>query len=79
MYRQFEKDAFVDSRYTPKLVEQLTGMSGDSLRFFLFEVRPDYTFTRQAPDLLFWSWIVRKCRTWRKSKPAIPVIKGSAP
>lgn len=67
MYKQFEKDAFIDSRYTRKLVHRLTGMTGDSLRIFMFKVRPDYEFTRHAADLLFWSWILHKYKAWRKN------------
>lgn len=66
MYKQFEKDAFIDSRYTRKLVHRLTGMTDDSLRIFMYKVRPDYNFARHSPDLLFWSWILRKYKAWAK-------------
>ncbi len=67
-YKQYEKDAFVDSRYTRELVHRLTGMTGDSLRIFMYQVRPDYSFTRHAPDLLFWSWILHQYKAWGKNR-----------
>lgn len=70
MYKGFEEDAFVDSRYTPQLVHRLTGLSKDSLHTFMFHHRPPYAFTRYASQLEFWSWITRNCRKWRDSLQA---------
>lgn len=69
-YKKFEKDAFVDSRYTPQLVHRLTGLRQDSLHTFMFHHRPSYSFTRYASQLEFWSWITRNCRKWRDSLQA---------
>lgn len=64
MFPNFEKDAYIDSRYTPELVTKLTGLTGDSLQSFLFHFRPDYDFTRAASDLEFWSWIKNQYKSW---------------
>jgi hypothetical protein len=64
MYEKFEKKAFIDSRYTQKLVHKLTGLQGDSLRLFISHHRPPYDFTRRASDLVFWSWIKRQYKEW---------------
>lgn len=67
-YPQLEREAFIDSRYTPELVTRLTGLQGDSLRQFLYHYRPDYDFTRHASDLEFWSWIKMQYRAWTRPK-----------
>lgn len=67
MFSQFEKNAFISSRYTPKLVHTLTGLQDDSLRLFMFHHWPPYDFTRHAPDLVFWSWVKRQYQTWIKT------------
>lgn len=64
MYSEFERKAFVQSRYTPRLVTRLTGLSGDSLRLFLARYEPDYDFSRTATDLEFWSWIKIRYASW---------------
>lgn len=66
-YKQFEENAFIDSRYRSQLVQHLTGLSEDSLRQFMLHHRPSYGFTRTAGNLLFQSWIIRQCRSWRDS------------
>jgi hypothetical protein len=67
-FPQLEREAFIDSRYTPDLVTRLTGLHGDSLRQFLYRFRPEYSFTRHASDLEFWSWIKIQYRAWIKPK-----------
>lgn len=67
-FPQLEREAFIDSRYTPELVTRLTGLRGDSLRQFLYRFRPEYSFTRQASDLEFWSWIKMQYRAWTMPK-----------
>ncbi|MGH2645880.1 MAG: carboxypeptidase-like regulatory domain-containing protein [Chitinophagaceae bacterium] len=68
MYPKFEKQAFINSRYTPDLVNKLTGMTGDSLSLFLYKFRPSYELVRTAPDLVFWSWIKIQYKSWIKLK-----------
>lgn len=64
MYPKFEKQAFINSRYTPELVHKLTGLSDDSLALFLYKFRPSYQLARTASDLVFWSWIKIQYRSW---------------
>lgn len=64
MYSEFERKAFVESRYTPRLVARLTGLSGDSLGMFLARYEPGYDFCRSATDLEFWSWIKIRYASW---------------
>ncbi len=66
-YKKFEKEAFVDSRYTPQLVQKLTGLRKDTLRLFMFHHRPTYAYTRYASKLEFWSWITLHYKSWKDS------------
>lgn len=68
MFPKFEQEAFINSRYTPGLVHQLTGLTGDSLALFLYKFRPSYKFTRISTDLVFWSWIKIQYHSWIKPK-----------
>lgn len=68
MYPKFEKEQYVNSRYTPELVHQLTGLTGDSLALFLYKFRPSYELARTASDLVFWSWIKIQYRSWIEKK-----------
>jgi hypothetical protein len=67
-YPEMEREAFINSRYTPDLVHKLTGLTGDSLSLFLYRFRPGYQFTRAAADLEFWSWIKIRYQAWIKPK-----------
>jgi hypothetical protein len=68
MYPEFEKKAFIYSRYTPALVTRLTGLKGDSLRMFLDRYEPGYQFVRQATNLELWSWIKIRYKSWTMPK-----------
>lgn len=68
MFPKFEKQAFINSRYTPELVHKLTGLTGDSLSLFLFKFQPSYELVRTASDLVFWSWIKIQYSSWIKLK-----------
>lgn len=52
---QHEREAYVDHRYTPEVVERWTGLRGDSLAEFIRLYRPSYQFLANAPeyDLLY--------------------------
>ncbi|MDR3715156.1 MAG: hypothetical protein P4L51_20270 [Puia sp.] len=51
-----EQDYYVDSRFSPVRVAQLTHLTGDSLQEFLNRYRPSYSFCRGASnqDMLFY-------------------------
>lgn len=52
-----EQDLFIDTRYTPTLVNSLTGFTGDTLAFFINTYPMDYGFARTASDLEIKMWI----------------------
>ncbi len=65
-YKQHEKEAYIDSRYSPKTVSKVTGLTGDSLKIFMLKYRPPYKFTRHAEELVFKSWILKHYKKWIK-------------
>ena len=54
--RQEEEDYYIDSKFSLSRVSQLTKLSGDSLRIFMWRYRPTYKFCRSAgsQDMLFY-------------------------
>jgi len=50
-YKAYEKEKFVDLKYTPALVSQLTGFTGDTLAHFMNAYPMDFDFARTASDL----------------------------
>lgn len=67
-FSEMEQQSFIASRYTPALVQKITGLKGDSLSWFLYHYQPSYRFARYATDLEFWSWIKIKYKAWTKPK-----------
>lgn len=47
---RYEREAYVDQRYTPEVVERWTGLRGDSLAQFIRLYRPSYQFLANAPE-----------------------------
>lgn len=66
-----EKQAYMDSRYTPDLVTELTGLTGDSLVLFMNAFPIPYDFLRVATELELKMQIKYNYRTWHL-QPAKP-------
>ncbi|MGN6566767.1 MAG: carboxypeptidase-like regulatory domain-containing protein [Flavipsychrobacter sp.] len=56
-FNYWEKQRFIDTRYTPELVESLTSLQGDTLANFMNAYPMDYDFSRNATDLEIKMWI----------------------
>ena len=72
----FQRDMeqrFIDTRYTAALVTTLTGMTGDTLIFFMNTHPMDYDFARHATDLELKMWIRETYRAYLKQQQ--PVIQ----
>lgn len=66
IYVQNEREKYIDSRYTPLLVSQVTGLKGDSLLRFMQKVRPQYDILRVQPSEEFIYWIADQYHAWIK-------------
>jgi len=75
----FQKDIeqrFIDTRYTPALVTELTGLKGDDLVFFMNSNPMEYDFARHGTDLEIKVWIRDNFKKFRPmGSPADSVIK----
>ncbi len=74
-YAKWETQMFVDSRYSPELVMQLTGLTGDSVGNFMNSNPMPYDYARTATDLELKMWIRYNYKQWMKNgaKPPYPV------
>lgn len=48
-FDDFEKEAYINYRFSPEVVTQYTGFHGDTLDNFRFKYRPDYKWLRAHP------------------------------
>lgn len=56
-FNYWEKQRFIDSRYTPELVQALTGLGGDTLAHFMNTHPMPYDYARTASELELKMWI----------------------
>lgn len=72
-----EKQKFIDTRYTPELVTQLTKLEGDELSSFINQYPMDYDYARVATELEIKMWIKYNFQDYlKKGKPPyIPQLK----
>lgn len=74
---------FISLRYTPALVEQMTGLSGDTISAFIAQNPMPYDYARVASDLEVKMWIRTQYRSWKAGQVAAslatPVVKAPEP
>lgn len=56
-YVQRDEQRFIDTRYTPELVNEQTGLEGDSIGHFMYAYPMAYNFARTVSDLELKMWI----------------------
>lgn len=66
-YAKWESQLFVDTRYSPELVTQLTGLTGDSLAGFMNNTPMPYDYARSATELEVKMWIRYNYKQWLKN------------
>ncbi|WP_212006338.1 carboxypeptidase-like regulatory domain-containing protein [Chitinophaga sp. HK235] len=65
-YEEMEREKYIDSRFTPVLVNQVTGLKGDSLQLFMRDNYPDYNTMRALGHNDFLYWITDRYKAWIK-------------
>lgn len=70
-FRNGEIEKFVDTRYTPELVTELTGFTGDTIGHFMYAYPMEYDFARLATDLEIKMWIRSNYRDWVAKRPPV--------
>jgi hypothetical protein len=73
-YTTWEDIRFVDSRYTPELVQSITQLNGDSLANFMNAYPMPYDYARTATELEIQMWIRNNYKAWIKN----PFIRNSS-
>lgn len=78
-FNKWESERYIDTRYTPELVEEMTGMDGDSVGYFMNAYPMPFDYARSATDLELKMWIRYHHREWLKNidSTGIPVINDS--
>jgi hypothetical protein len=64
VFAKGEQEKFIDTRYTPKLVTQLTGATGDTIGHFMYACPMPYDFARTCTDLELKMWIRSNYKQW---------------
>ncbi len=65
-FKEGETEKFIDTRYSPELVNTLTGFTGDTIGHFMYAYPMPYDFARSATDLEIKMWIRSNYREWMK-------------
>lgn len=66
---QQEEDYYIDYKFSPEKVAQLSGLKADSLKQFMRLYRPTYAFCRKTDNQLMLVYINDKLRLFMKRKP----------
>lgn len=78
-FGKWESERFIDTRYTPQLVQQLTGLQGDSIGYFMNAYPMPYDYARAATELELKMWIRFNYKNWLKmiDTTGIPKVDAS--
>lgn len=66
-YAVFEREKYVDRTFNADLVTKFTGLTGDSLKYFMRRFRPDYEQLRTMNDYAFFTFIKKSAYNYRNS------------
>jgi hypothetical protein len=64
-YYATEQQKFVDSKFNPELITQLTGLAGDSLTYYMRRYRPTYEQARGMSEYGFYNYIKHAAGLYR--------------
>lgn len=78
-FGKWEDARYIDTRYTPELVAEMTGLEGDSLGYFMNANPMPFDYARTATELEMKMWIRYHYRNWIKTVDStdIPQINDS--
>lgn len=76
-FARMEDERFIDTRYTPTLVAQMTGLQGDTLAHFMNSYPMPYDYARTATDLELKMWIRTQYKAWMKEPHVIPQVANA--
>jgi hypothetical protein len=68
-FNYWEEVKFIESRYSPELVQTLTGLRGDTLATFMNSNPMPVDYARAASDLEIKLWIREQFKRWQSAPP----------
>jgi hypothetical protein len=71
-YNYWEDQKFIDMRYSPQLVQELTNLTGDTLAHFMNAYPMPADYARTASDLEFKMTIRNNFKDWMRQQAALP-------
>lgn len=63
-----EIEKFIDTKYSPELVTAITGLTGDSIGYFMYAYPMPYDYARNASNLEIKMWVRDNFKNWIKKK-----------
>ncbi len=76
-FHYWEDLKFIESRYTPALVESMTPLRGDTVAAFMNAHPLPVDFARVASDLELKMWIREQYRIWQRNPQYLPPSVGN--
>lgn len=70
LYADYDKQSYVDYRYSKAFVTRVTGLVGDSLLQFIYKYTPSHDFLRNATNETLIYWTAERAKLWRKDPKA---------
>ncbi len=64
-YDQFEQEKYIDNTFSAAVVSKFTGLSGDSLKYYMARYRPSYEELRNMNDYSFFTYIKKTAHSYR--------------
>jgi hypothetical protein len=71
-FAYFEKEKYIDFNFSPQLVTNLTGLTGDSLVVYMRRFRPNYEALRTMKTYDFYNYIKQSAELYRRRSRSTP-------
>ena len=65
-YNENQKQKYVDFTFTPELITSLTGLTGDSVQFYMRRYKPTYDQLKSMGEYNFFNYIKRTVQRYRE-------------
>lgn len=73
-FARLENERFIETRYSPELVTQMTYLTGDTLAHFMNQYQMPVDYARNASDLELKMWIRTNYREWKAKGMPMPKV-----
>ncbi len=75
-FAQAELQKYIDTRYTPSLVSDVTKTNGDTVAWFMYYHPMPYDFARAATILELKMWVLDNFKRWKIHNPMQDTLTG---